>query len=183
MNKKYGVILADPPWSYGSKNGNGTAENHYTTTSTNDLAELPIGNLALDNSVLLMWVTFPMVPDAMQLIDAWGFEYVTGFPWIKLLSHPRVDLFGEYELIPNYGTGFWVRGCSELMFICRKGKPELPDGDFLGLISKKMKHSRKPENIHQYAESMNGPYLELFARRTMPGWDVFGNEVEGSITL
>ena len=182
-NKKYGVILADPPWQYRSKNGNGTAQNHYDTMTTNDLMELPIYDQALPDSVLLMWVTFPMVPDAMQIITAWGYEYVTGFPWIKLQDNPRIDLFGEAEIVPAYGTGFWVRGCAELVFIARRGKPALPNGDFLGLISKRMKHSRKPDNIHHYAESLQGPYLELFARRPRDGWDVFGNEVEGSIEL
>ena len=182
-DKKYGVILADPPWSYRNNGVEGAAAGQYATTSTKELAELPINDLALPDSVLLMWFTWPTLPDALQLVNAWGFDYVTGFPWIKLDKHPVTDLFGETRMYPFYGIGFWVRGCSEPVLIARKGKPELPKYDWLGLLSIKMKHSRKPDNLHHYAESLNGPYLELFARRPREGWDVWGNEVDSTIEM
>jgi len=116
-------------------------------------------------------------------MNGWGFEFVTGFPWIKLGSPPIVDLWGETKFYPFYGIGFWVRGCSEPVLIGRKGKPPLPDYDFLGLVSEKMVHSRKPSNLYDYAESLPGPYLELFARRDRVGWDGWGNELESSIEL
>lgn len=180
--KKYGVILADPPWSYRNNGVEGAAVAQYKTMSTNDICKIPIADMAKNDAVLLMWYTWPTLPDAMKIVNAWGFEYVTGFPWIKLDRQPIIDLFGETQMHPFYGIGFWVRGCSEPILIARRGKPNLPNTDFLGLISKKMKHSRKPENIHHYAMSLDGPYLELFARRPYPGWDVWGNEVQSDIT-
>lgn len=181
--QKYRVILADPPWSYRNNGVEGAALAQYSTMTTDGIAALPVAELADDNAVLLMWFTWPTLPDALKIMQAWGFEYVTGFPWIKLQSPPITDFWGEVNMFPFYGIGFWVRGCSEPILVARKGKPPLPDYDFLGLISEKMHHSRKPDNIYHYAESMPGPYLELFARRRRPGWDVFGNQVEGSIAL
>ena len=182
--KRYGVILADPPWNYRNKGVEGAAEAQYQTMSTAEIAQLPIQDLAAPDSVLILWATWPtLYPDAGNIIDAWGFEYVTGFPWVKVDKPPVVDLWGETQMFPFYGIGFWVRGCSEPVLIARRGKPRLPDYDFLGLVGEGMKHSRKPDNLYHYAESLSGPYLELFARRTRPGWDVWGNEVESTVSV
>ncbi len=177
----YRVILADPPWSY-RNGGNGAARNHYPTMATAELCALrvdgyQVGELAAPDSVLLLWGTWPLVPDALRVMDAWGFAYVTGFPWLKLSDPPVVDLFGELEAKPAYGTGIWARGCSEYVFIGRKGKAQPPAGGFLGLLSERFPHSRKPDNLYHYAEAMGGPFLELFARRRRPGWISWGNQL------
>lgn len=181
--KQYGVILADPPWSYRNNGVEGAAQREYPTMTTNEIAALPIRDLGKPDSVLLLWATWPNLTVALVIMESWGFDYVTGFPWLKLQKPPITDLFGETQLLPFYGIGFWVRGCSEPILIGRRGKPPLPNYDFLGLISKKMRHSRKPDNLYQYAESFPGPYLELFARRSRPGWDAWGNEVDSTVEL
>ena len=181
---KYGVILADPPWVYQNSAVRGNAADKYTLTDTACLCEMPIASLAAPDSVLVMWATWPCLTDAMQLIPAWGFKYVTAFPWVKLQDAPFVDLMGDHVIgAPAYGTGFWVRGCTEPILIAKRGQPRIPESGHLGLISKRFEHSRKPDNIYDYCETMDGPYLELFARRRRPGWNAFGNEVEGSIQL
>ena len=181
--KKYGVILADPPWDY-RNGGNGRAAAHYPLMTPEQIAKLPVGDFAHDSSVLLMWATWPQMQTAMALVGpAWGFEYVTGFPWIKLYDPPVYDLFGDVRIRPTWGTGAWVRGCSEPVTIWKKKNAKPPQADFMGLISKRMQHSRKPDNLHEYAESFPGPYLELFARRPRAGWDVWGNEVDSTINL
>ncbi len=116
-------------------------------------------------------------------MDAWGFQYKTGFPWIKILDEPRMSLFGDMIIKPQYGVGFWVRGASEYVAIGTRGKVSPPNSGFVGLLSENFQHSRKPENIYEIAESLPGPYLELFARRRRDGWDAFGNEIEGSVNL
>jgi N6-adenosine-specific RNA methylase IME4 len=84
----------------------------------------------------------------------------------------------------NYGVGYWVRGCSEFVFIARRGHVSPPSQEgFLGLMSPNLQHSRKPDSVHVLAESLPGPYLELFARRPRDGWDTFGNEVERELPL
>lgn len=181
MNR-YGVILADPPWDY-RNGGNGRARAHYSLMTVDEICNIPVSSFAKDDCVLILWSTWPQVSGAMQVITAWGFEYVTGFPWIKLYEPPITDLFGNHKLRPTWGTGAWVRGCSEPVFISRRGNAGPPEKHWMGLISQRMEHSRKPDDIHEYAESFPGPYLELFARRIRAGWDVWGNEVDSSIEM
>ena len=180
--KRYGVILADPPWQYRNK-GNGAAQNHYPTMTVEEICALPVPNMFADDAVLALWVTWPHLPDAVRIIEAWDCEYKTGFPWIKFQGEPMPDLFGDLHVRPAYGTGAWARGCSELMFIAKHGNANVPDGHFLGLLSERFQHSRKPNNIYAYCEQFPGPYLEMFARRTWPGWDVWGNEVDCDVEL
>jgi N6-adenosine-specific RNA methylase IME4 len=149
--------------------------------TTEDICAMPVSSVAHADAVLLLWATWPCLPDAMAVIHAWGFEYVTGMPWIKLAKCEQ-DLWGEWNMRPQYGTGFWVRGCSEPILICRRGNVKPPTNGFVGLIAPNVRHSRKPDNVHEYAEALPGPRLELFARRARPGWTVWGNEVEANPT-
>ena len=80
----YDIVYADPPWQYANNYTRGSAEKHYQTMSLEEIKELPINKLSKTNSVLFMWATFPMLPDALELIKSWGFTYKTiGFNWIK----------------------------------------------------------------------------------------------------
>lgn len=181
--KKYGVILADPAWSYDNSGTRGAALNQYQTMTDKDICAMPVGELAADDCVLLMWATWPKLSEAcLPAMEAWGFDYITGFPWVKVTSVSN-NLWGELEISVPYGIGFWARGTSELVLIGKRGNPKPPPNGFIGLLSPNLYHSRKPESIYHYAEAMPGPYLELFARRRRPGWDCFGNEVENSISL
>ncbi len=160
---RFGVILADPPWPYQpwSKHKHGAATAHYRTLSIEDIAA--------ENCILFLWGTWPKLPEAVKVMVAWGFNHVTGLPWIKLNKTNG----GIY-----YGMGFWVRGCSEYVLIGRRGNVSPPRlKGFLGLLSPNLQHSRKPDSIHDLAESLPGPYIELFARRTRLGWTSFGNEI------
>ena len=169
---KYGVIVADPPWPYQqfSERKQGAASAEYNLMTMDELYGIPIKDMASEDSILLLWGTWPKLPEAVQTMNAWGFEYVTGFPWVKLNKNGN----GIY-----YGIGFWVRGCSEFVLIGRRGNVSPPRLEgFLGLMSPNLKHSHKPEDIYAIAESLPGPYLELFSRRSRRGWHSFGNEVK-----
>lgn len=179
---KYGVIVADPPWSYKNSGCRGAANNEYQTQSDDWIKSLGVGAVAADDCVLLLWAVWPKLPECIQTAQSWGFEYKTGLPWIKVNSVSN-DLFGETRIATPYGIGFWVRGASEPILICTKGRPKPPANSWVGLLSPNLMHSRKPDSIYQYAESMPGPYLELFARRSRKGWDAFGNEIKESISL
>lgn len=176
---KYRVILADPPWSYNNSGTRGAAANHYPTMSIDDICALPVTRLAAPDCALFLWATWPLLPEAMRVIQSWGFEYVSGFPWIKIIGHPSVSLWGELEIKTQYGVGFWVRGASEPLLIARRGNVSPGNGQFVGLLSENLRHSRKPENIYHIIEKLDGPYLELFARRPRTGWTSFGNEIDG----
>lgn len=180
--KHYGVIYADPPWNY-SNQGNGGNKGHYPSMTNEELAALPVWRWSNDSTVLVMAVTWPFVEVAMGLIKEWGFKYITGFPFIHTLRPPVVDVDGNLTVMPTFGTGIWVRGCSGMFLIGRSKKSKPPKKHWLGIIGPRMQHSRKPDNIYEYCESMDGPYLELFAREKREGWDVWGNEVASDIDL
>lgn len=177
--KRYGVILADPPWAYRNAGGNGAAANHYPTMNIDELCALPVGYLAANTSILYLWATWPQLPESMRLIAAWGYTYKTGLPWVK------GNLSDDDTFKPSMGTGFWVRGCSELLLIAVRGKPAVPPPAErkLGLLAPRARHSQKPNDIYELAERHPGPWLELFAREHRVGWDVYGDEVAQSICL
>ena len=193
MNK-YGVIIADPPWAYrvnkDTPYNHGVANAQYDTMVDSAIGDLElepgvrVADVALDDSVLLMWTTNPKLVEGLETMKAWGFSYVTKLEWVK--TQPGIPLVAEPTLIdppewsfkPAYGVGFWLRGVTEPILIGKRGKPRIPKAaGICGIICERMRHSRKPDNLHAYAELMDGPYLELFARRQRPGWDVWGNQV------
>lgn len=172
---RYGVIVADPPWPYRqSKSLKGGVNKHYVTMTDDDIVNMPVKSLAMSNSILLLWGTWPKLPAAVRVMESWGFNYLTGFPWIKTTKNGAVQS----------GIGFWVRGCSEFVFIGRRGEVRAPEAGsrFAGLLSPNLGHSMKPESIYDIAETLPGPYLEIFARRSRAGWHSFGNEVEDVTT-
>lgn len=164
--KLYGVIYADPPWKFETHSENGmdrSADNHYPTMSMFDMLSLSVP--AADDCVLFMWATVPMMPEALDLMDAWGFEYKSHICWIK----------------DRIGTGYWTRNKHELLLIGTKGyvpapamgtQPpsviELPLG----------RHSEKPAFFADMISTLypTTPKLEMFARIGRMGWDVVGNE-------
>jgi N6-adenosine-specific RNA methylase IME4 len=176
-HKRFKTVIADPPWPYRNSGGNGAAENHYPAMSIEAICALPVSEQCADDAVLFLWSTWPQLADAFKVIQAWGFEYKTGLPWIKLAGDPEPDLFGPPRLRPAFGTGFWVRGCSEPVLITKRGDAKPPDVKHLGLLSKRFEHSRKPDSVHELTEQHPGPYLELFARRERHGWTCWGNEM------
>jgi len=174
---KYKAILADPPWRYQNSGCRGACENHYNTMQYNDIKALPVSQIADQNAVLFLWCTWPMLVEGIDLINAWGFIYKTGFPWVKIKSVSK-DLWGKLEIKVGYGIGFWVRGATEMVLIGTKGSPAPSKHGFIGLLSPNLFHSRKPESLYEYIETLEGPYLELFARSKRKDWTSWGNEVE-----
>ena len=174
INKKYGVIYADPPWSfktYSDKGKDRSPEKHYSVLGLGDIISLPIDRIAKDNAVLLMWVIDPLLDQAFKVIDAWGFKYKTvGFTWAKT-NKTKPGFFT--------GLGYWTRGNPEMCLLATKGRPKRIHKDVAQLIiSERRKHSEKPL-IHKDIERLvDGPYIELFARqKPYKNWDYWGNEV------
>lgn len=185
MSNLYRTILADPPWKSSERfsASAGRAHKHYPYMSIEELCALPVCNLAHADSTLLLWATWPQLLNASRVMLAWGFAYVTGFPWVKILRPPVVDLSGELIARPVYGTGAWARGCSEALLIGVRGRVTPPRNNFLGLLAARLKHSRKPADVYEYAETLPAPRLELFARTRRLGWHVWGNQVECDVSL
>ena len=177
----YDVILADPPWNFDvwSKKGNArTASSHYQTMTIEDICSLNIAELAADNCALFIWTVWPRIFDAEKVINAWGFKYRTlGYEWVKMNSS---------GLGFHIGLGYYTRANSEPCLLAVKGSMKVATrGERNLLMTPIREHSRKPDEQYSKIERLypNMRYLELFARHRHPGWDVFGNEVEGSISL
>jgi len=163
---RYGVIYADPPWSFRNWSDKGTGRNaisHYDCLNFETLAALPVADTAADDSVLFLWAVDPLLNKAFELIRAWGFEYKTvGFYWVK--KNIKSDGFFT-------GLGYWTRANPEQCLLATRGKPRRRDKNVRKLvIEPRREHSRKPDDVRERIESLvDGPYLELFARETKPG--------------
>lgn len=178
IEKKYGIIYADPPWKYAQKRLSGAAEHHYPTMSIEELCALPVAGLAAEDSALFLWATFPQLPEALRLIKAWGFSFKTAaFVWLKL---------NKKSYTWFYGLGFWTRGNAELCLFATRGHPKRKSaGIHQFIISPIEQHSKKPDITREKIIALMGdiPRIELFARQETAGWDTWGNETKNSIEL
>ena len=178
----YSVILADPPWQYKNWTAakNGAQQAHYNGMTVEDIGSLgaPVRKWADPRAcVLFLWATWPKLNEAFSVIDAWGWRYVTGLPWIK--TTPSNGTIRR-------GTGFWVMGASEILLIAVRGKNprRVRDNPVIGLLTgetpvfyhPRFEHSKKPEDVQAWIDRMlpDGRRLELFARRRRAGWDCAG---------
>jgi len=178
-NKKYQIILADPPWKYrlqGSMtSARGMADLHYKTLTLEKLKKI---NIPLDNNcILFLWVVFPELQQGLDLIRAWGFEYKTiAFTWIK--ENKNGSLF--------WGMGYYTRANAEVCLLGIKGKLKPKSHAVHSVVfAQRQEHSKKPLEIKRRIVDLMGdlPRIELFAREKTEGWDVWGNEVESDIVL
>lgn len=154
----------------------GAAEKHYPTMDINELCALPVADLAAPDSALFLWATFPQLPEALRLIQAWGFQYKSvAFLWLK--KNRKADSW-------FYGLGFWTRGNAEVCLLATRGHPKRQAANIHQfIIAPIQEHSKKPDEARDKIVALMGnvPRVELFARQTTPGWDVWGNEVESTV--
>lgn len=177
----YSVVYADPPWAFATYSAKGRgrcAEAHYDTMNMADLRRLPVAEWAAPDAVLLMWATDPLLPQAFALIESWGFTYKTvGFYWAKLnRGHESGKPLTERSFFT--GMGYWTRANVEQCLLATRGQPRRKGRDVPRLVvAPRREHSRKPDEVYDRIERlMDGPYLELFARASRPGWDAWGNQ-------
>ncbi len=151
----------------------GMVERHYPTMPLEDIKALPVGDLAGADCALFLWATFPLLPEALEVIRAWGFKYKTvAFTWVKLA--PKSERI-------FWGLGYWTRSNAELCLLATKGQPKRQAKNVHQvIISHVQEHSRKPDEARHRIDALMGdvPKVELFARRAALGWDSWGNEVE-----
>jgi N6-adenosine-specific RNA methylase IME4 len=167
-----GTIAVDPPWPFTAYSDRANSIPPYDTMTFEEIKALPVGELAADDCALFMWVTWPNMPMWMPVIEAWGFTYSgLAFDWVKL--NPS----GEGL---HWGTGYGTRANSEPCLFAKIGTPLRLDGGVHSVIMTPVgTHSEKPNEAYRRMKRLfGGPYLELFARKTRPGWQVWGNEIE-----
>jgi N6-adenosine-specific RNA methylase IME4 len=184
----FGCIYADPPWAFRTFSGENMtphrcAEDHYRTMTFDELAALPVGDVAAKDCALFMWVVGSHLAESIALASAWGFTFKTdAFYWVKqrLVGADQIDLFTGDVPEPRMGFGYWTRKQVEPCWLFTRGNPRrLGKGVRQVILEPRREHSRKPEEARERIEALvGGPYLELFARTTRPGWSAWGNETE-----
>lgn len=181
--KKYKIIYADPPWDYGGRKLNASSggkelNDHYPTMKIEDICALPIKQLADKNCLLFLWVTYPHLEKSFDVIKSWGFKYSTvAFEWVKMTSTGKNVCF----------MGSWTCGGGiELCLLARRGSVKRVHKNVRKMIiAERKRHSEKPDETRKRIIDLVGdlPRVELFARKKIEGWDVWGNEVESDINL
>ncbi len=178
--RHYGVILADPPWRFANRTGKMAPEHRrlsrYKTLTFDEIAALPVARVAAPVAHLYLWVPNALLPYGLMVMAAWGFEYKTNIVWHKRRKDGGSD---------GRGVGFYFRNVTELILFGVRGKnartlaPGRRQVNYLS--TRKREHSRKPDEQFDIIEACSpGPYIELFARGTRPGWSVWGNQADAS---
>lgn len=176
---KFGTILADPPWhfqSWSPKHQDRKAP--YQTMSREEIKALPVPSICLPDTVLLLWMVWPQLEEALELIRAWGFTYKTcAFSWIKG-DASQLELFRD-DVDVQVGLGYWTRSNSEVCLLATRGNPKRLNADVRqAIVEPRREHSRKPDIYARIERLVAGPYCELFARTQRPGWTAWGNQTE-----
>jgi len=177
--QRFHSVLADPPWRFTNRTGKVAPEHRrlsrYSTMTTDEISALPVTDLVYQPAHLYLWVPNALLPEGLRVMAAWGFEYKSNIVWHKIRKDGGSD---------GRGVGFYFRNVTELMLFGVRGKNArtLPPGrsQVNYIPSRKREHSRKPDEQYRLIESCSrGPYLELFARGTRPGWTYWGIQATG----
>lgn len=177
------AIYADPPWKFLSlwktDTGPDNRNADYDTMTIPEICALPVSDLAANDCVLFMWGIWIFLPEALEVIKAWGFNYKScAFDWMKADAR-QVEMFRN-DADVQMGLGYWTRANTEFCLLATKGKPKrLSKSVRQGIIEPRRQHSRKPDCVYGRIEQLvDGPYLELFARQQRRGWTAWGNQTD-----
>lgn len=167
----FGLIMADPPWSYDMRSEKGYAkspEAHYRTMDLAAIKALPVELLAAPDCLLWLWALGPQLPQAMEVITAWGFTFKTGGHWAKVGTSGK----------QHFGTGYILRNAGEPFLIATRGAPKTTRASRSVIIAPVREHSRKPDEAFDAASQLmpGVQRLELFSRQNRPGWTSWGDE-------
>jgi N6-adenosine-specific RNA methylase IME4 len=178
--RRFGTILADPPWQFMNKTGKVAPEHkrlaRYGTMKLDEISTLPVGDLAAPTSHLYLWCPNALLPEGLAVMKAWGFNYKANIVWHKIRKDGGPD---------GRGVGFYFRNVTELILFGVKGKNArtLQAGrrQVNFLATRKREHSRKPDEQYEIIEACSsGPFLELFGRGTRKKWTTWGNQADDS---
>ncbi|BBN97244.1 MT-A70 family protein [Deinococcus grandis] len=176
--QKFRTILADPPWQFQNRTGKVAPEHgrlsRYGTMTLDEIKELPVADITEEPAHLYLWVPNALLPEGIEVLRAWGFEYKSNIVWHKIRKDGGPD---------GRGVGFYFRNVTELVLFGVRGKnartlqPGRTQVNFLA--TRKREHSRKPDEFYDIVEACSpGPRLELFARGSRPGWTTWGNQAD-----
>lgn len=180
QRKRFGTVLADPPWQFQNRTGKVAPEHRrlarYATLDLPQIAALPVADLAADTCHLYLWVPNALLPYGLEVMAAWGFRYKTNIVWHKIRKDGGPD---------GRGVGFYYRNVTELLLFGVRGPnartlaPGRSQVNFMA--TRKREHSRKPDEQYEIIEACSpGPYVELFARGARHNWTSWGNQADGT---
>ena len=175
------TVLADPPWRFQNRTGKVAPEHRrldrYDTMTLADICVLPVAETAADDAHLYLWVPNALLPEGLQVMEAWGFRYVSNLVWAKRRKDGGPD---------GRGVGFYFRNVTELVLFGVRGSLRTlePGRTQVNMVeTRKREHSRKPDEMYDVIEACSpGPRLELFARYPREGWAVWGDESAEEVT-
>lgn len=174
--RQFQTIMADPPWRFTNRTGKMAPEhkrlNRYETMTLQDICALPVAEVAKEPAHLYMWVPNALLPEGLEVMKAWGFDYKSNIIWHKIRKDGGSD---------GRGVGFYFRNVTEVLLFGTRGKGArtlAPGRRQVNMMeTRKREHSRKPDEQYDLIEACSrGPFLELFARGTRPGWTYWGNQ-------
>ena len=176
--RRFATVLADPPWQFVNRTGKVAPEhrrlNRYGTMTLGEICALPVKDVLAPTAHLYLWVPNALLPNGLQVLSAWGFEYKTNIIWHKLRKDGGSD---------GRGVGFYFRNVTEILLFGVRGKnprtlePGRTQVNYMG--TRKREHSRKPDEQYALIESCSpGPRLEMFSRGTRKGWTTWGNQAD-----
>ncbi|MEM9583650.1 MAG: MT-A70 family methyltransferase [Pseudomonadota bacterium] len=175
---KFATVMADPPWRFTNRTGKVAPEHkrlaRYPTMELQDICDLPVADHLEDTAHCYLWVPNALLPEGLQVLQAWGFNYKSNIIWHKIRKDGGSD---------GRGVGFYFRNVTEILLFGVKGKnartlqPGRTQVNLFG--TRKREHSRKPDEQYDIIESCSwGPYLELFGRGKRKDWTVWGNQAD-----
>lgn len=169
----FDLIMADPPWKFENFSAAGEGRNataHYDCMPIDAIMALPVEALAARDALLWLWATAPLLSQALDVIDAWGFTYKTSGHWVKLTRHGKLA----------FGTGYILRNSGEPFLIATRGAPKTARNVRSVIMAEVREHSRKPDAAFTEAQRLvpDAKRLELFSRQQRPGWTSWGDQIE-----
>lgn len=193
----FATVVADPPWDYSrkysaggtsgyspvhhSRGGNRGAANHYRTMKLDEIVRVAVKDVVADQAHLWLWTTGAFMVEAHQVAEAWGFAPKGIIPWIKVKKDPvqHVERHQDLRAAVRMGMGLYVRWVSEFVLFAVRGKLPALNHDVMGVVfAERRDHSEKPDELYEIVEAISPcPRLELFARASRPGYEVWGREV------
>jgi site-specific DNA-methyltransferase (adenine-specific) len=178
-SQAYEVILADPPWHYyGDPGKDQAAAKHYDLMSSADIAALPVRSITAPSAALFLWATGPRLPEAIKVMEAWGFHYRgIAYVWVKTAK--------DGHIISGQGVRpTFIKPTTELLLVgstCRRGRPLklLTEAQGQVVLAPRGRHSEKPAVFRERIVELLGDVarIELFARDRVDGWAAWGDEV------
>ena len=174
--RRFATVLADPPWRFQNKTGKVAPEHkrlaRYPTLTLAEIKDLPVEDVVEETAHLYLWVPNALLPEGLQVMQSWGFQYKTNLIWYKVRQDGGPD---------RRGVGFYFRNVTEMLLFGVRGKhartlaPGRSQENII--LSRKREHSRKPDEQYPIIEACSpGPFLELFARGARQGWFTWGNQ-------